>query len=59
MKQQGHRAARAGCVICKRLKLLERAYLFCITMSYLVRSKGKRVLMLVIYYMILSFTFWS
>ena len=26
MKQQGLRAARAGYVICKRLKLLEKAY---------------------------------
>ena len=35
MKQQGRRAARAGCVRRKRLKLLEKAYLLCIILSWL------------------------
>ena len=56
MKQQGQRAARAECVIRKRLKLLEKAYLLCIILSWLGRSKVKRESMLIIYYKILSFT---
>ena len=56
MKQQGRRAARAECVIRKRLKLLEKAYLLCIILSWLGRSKVKRESMLIIYYKILSFT---
>ena len=56
MKQQGRRAARARSVIHKRLKLLEKAYLLCIILSWLGWSKGKRALMLIIYYKILSFT---
>ena len=59
MKQQGWRAARADCVIRKRLKLLEKAYLLCIILSRPGWSKVKRALMLIIYYKILSFTFWS
>ena len=41
MKQQGRGAARAGCLIRKRLKLLEKAYLLCIILSMLRWSKVK------------------
>ena len=50
------RAARADCVIRKRLKLLKKGYLLCIILSWLGCSKLKRALMLIIYYKILSFT---
>ena len=33
MKQQGRRAVRARCVVRKRLKLLEKAYLLRTTLS--------------------------
>ena len=56
MNRQGRRAARAGCVIRKRLKLLEKGYLLCIIPSWLGWSKVKRALMLIIYYKILLFT---
>ena len=56
MKQQGRRAARARCVMRKRLKLFEKAYLLCIILSWLGWSKVKQALMLLIYYKILSFT---
>ena len=56
MKQQGRRAARARCAIRKRLKLLEKAYLLYIILSWLGWTKVKRTLMLIIYYKILSFT---
>ena len=56
MKQQRRRAARARCVIRKRLKLLEKAYLRSIILSWIGWSKVKRALMLIIYYKILSFT---
>ena len=56
MKQQGRRAARTECVIRKRLKLLKKAYLLCIILSWLGWSKVKRALTLVFYYKILSFT---
>ena len=56
MKQHGRRAACADCVIRKRLKLLEKAYLLCIILSWLGWSKVKWTLMLIIYYKILSFT---
>ena len=54
MKQQGRSAARAGCAIPKRLKLLEKAYLLCTILSWLGWSKVKRALMIIIYYKILS-----
>ena len=54
MKQQERRAARAGCAIRKRLKLLEKTYLLCTILSCLGWSKVKRALMLIIYYKILS-----
>ena len=44
MKQQGRRAARAKCVMQKRLKLLEKAYLLCIILSWLGWSKVKRAI---------------
>ena len=56
MKRQGWRATRAECVIRKRLKLLEKANLLCIILSWLGWSEVKRSLMLMIYYKILSFT---
>ena len=56
MTQQGRRAAHAECVIRKRLKLLEKAYLLCVILSWLGWSKVKRVSMLIIYYKIPSFT---
>ena len=56
MKQQRRRAARADCVMSKRLKLLEKAYLLCIILSWLGWSKVKRALMLITYHKILSFT---
>ena len=56
MKQQRRRAARAECVIRKRSKLLEKACLFCIILSWLGWSKAKQTLLLIIYYKILSFT---
>ena len=56
MKQQGRRAARARCVIRKRLKVLEKAYFLFIILSWLGWSKVKRALMLIIYYKFLSFT---
>ena len=56
MTQQGRRAARAECVIRKRLKLLEKAYLLCVILSWLEWSKVKRASMLIIYHKILSFT---
>ena len=59
MKQQRRRAARARCVIRKRLKLLEKAYLLGIILSWLGWSEFKRALMLISYYKILSFTFRS
>ena len=55
MKQQGRRAARAECVIRKRLTLLKKAYFLCIILSWLGWSKVKRALMLIMYYKILSF----
>ena len=55
MKQQRRRAARADCVMSKRLKLLEKAYLLCIILSWLGWSKVKRALMLITYYKNLSF----
>ena len=59
MKQQGRRAARAGCVIRKGLKLLEKTYLVCIILNWLGWSKVKRALMLISYRKFLSFTFRS
>ena len=56
MKQQGRRAARARRVIRNRLKLLDKAYLLCIILSWLGWSKVKGALILVIYYKILSVT---
>ena len=56
MKQQRWRAARARCVKRKHLKLLEKAYLFCIILSWRRWSKVKRELILIIYYKTLSFT---
>ena len=56
MKQQGRCAAREECVIRKRLKLVEKAYLLCIILSWLGWSKVKRALMLISYYKLLSFT---
>ena len=56
MKQQGRRAVRARCAIRKRLKLLEKAYLLYIILSWLGWTKVKWTLMLIIYYKILSFT---
>ena len=56
MKQQRRRAARAECVIRKRLILFKKAYLLCIILSWLGWSKVKSALMLIIYYKILSFT---
>ena len=56
MKQQGRRAARAKCVIRKRLKLLRSLYLLCIILGWLGWSKVNRALMLIIFYEILSFT---
>ena len=44
MKQQGRRAARADCVIRKRLKLLEKAYLLCMILSWLGWSEVKQAL---------------
>ena len=35
MKQKGRRAAGAECVMRKRLKLLKKAYLLCIILSWL------------------------
>ena len=58
MKQQERRAARAECIIRQRLKLVEKAYLLCIILSWLGWSKVKRALMLIIYYKTLSFTVW-
>ena len=57
MKQQRRGAARAGCAIRKRLKLLEKAYryLLYIILSWLEWTKVKRTLILIIYYKILSF----
>ena len=59
MKQQRRRAARAECVIRKRLKLLEKAYLLCIILSWLGWSKAMRAIVLISYCKILSFTFRS
>ena len=42
MKQQRRRAARVDCMICKRLKLLEKVYLLCIILSWVGWSKAKR-----------------
>ena len=56
MKQQRRRAARARCVIRKRLKLFKKAYLLSIILSWIGWSKVKRALILIIYYRILSFT---
>ena len=56
MKQQGRRAARAECVVRKRLKLLKKACLLCIILNWLGWSKVKLVLMLINYNKILSFT---
>ena len=56
MKQQGRRAASARCVIRKRLKVLQKAYLLSIILSLFGWSQVKRALMLIIHYKILSFT---
>ena len=56
MKQRGRRAARAECVIHKRLELLEKAYLLCIILSWIGWSIVKHALMLILYFTILSFT---
>ena len=40
MKQQGRRAARADCVIRKRLKFLEKAYVLLIILSWLHGAKS-------------------
>ena len=56
MKQHGRRTACADCVIRKRLRLLEKAYLPCIILSWLGWSKVKWASMLIHYYKILSFT---
>ena len=55
MKQLGRRVARAECVTRKRLKLLEKACLLCIILSWLGWSKVKGALMLIIYSIINSF----
>ena len=47
MKQQRRRAARAECVIRKRLKLLKKAYFLCIILNWLGWRKVKRALMLI------------
>ena len=57
MKQQGRRAARAECVIHKRLELLEKAYLLCIILSWIGWSEVKQALILMLCFKILSFTF--
>ena len=49
MKQQRLRAARARCVIRKRLKLLDKGYLLCIILSWLGWSKVNRALILIIH----------
>ena len=56
MKQQGRRAARAECVIHKRLEFLKKAYFVSFVLSWLGWYKVKRALMLIRYYKILSFT---
>ena len=48
MKQQERHGARAECVIRKHLKLLEKAYLLCIILSWLGWSQVTRALMLII-----------
>ena len=59
MKQDGRRAACANCVIRKRLKLLGKAYLLCIILSWLEWSTVKRALMLIFIIKFCHLSFWS